>query len=101
MEIEPGLVCGFRRTYYGVKNGQVVITLDTIGMVDPEGDGFETGDATFIEGEPNVDLVIRGEIAQKAGLATVAHAVNAIPQVMEAKPGLVTVRDLPVAAAIK
>jgi hypothetical protein len=100
MEIKPGLVCGFRRIFCGMKNGEAVIILDTIGMVDPEEDGFETGDALFIEGEPNVDLVIKGEIAQKAGMATVAHAVNSIPQVMEAKPGLVTVRDLPVAAAI-
>ena len=99
-EIEPGLVCGFHRTFYGMKNGKAVITLDTIGMIDPDGDGFETGDATFIEGEPNIDLVVRGEVAQKAGVATVAHALNAIPQVMKAQPGFITVRDLPVATAL-
>ena len=77
-----------------------VITLDTIGMLKPDEDGFETGDSTFIEGEPNVDLVVRGELAQKAGAATAAHAVNSIPQVMAADPGLVTVKDLPPAVAL-
>ena len=101
MEVEPGLVCGFRRTFCGIKKGEAVITLDTIGMIDPEKDGVEIGDAIFIEGEPDVDLVIRGQIAQKAGVATVAHAVNAIPRVMAAGPGFVTVRDLPVAVALR
>jgi hypothetical protein len=98
MEIESGTVCGFKEVCYGILDGEAVITLELNGVVDPEDEGLGIPDSVSIKGEPDLDIVVKGS---KSDAPFYAHAVNAIPQVMEARPGLVTVRDLAVAAALK
>jgi hypothetical protein len=98
MEIESGTVCGFKEVCYGILDGEAVITLELNGVVDPEEEGLESSNFVSIKGEPDLDIVMKDS---KSDALFYSHAVNAIPQVIEAKPGLVTVRDLPVAAAIK
>jgi len=98
MEIEAGMVCGFKEVTSGMVDGQAVIVLELIGVVDLGEEGLESSNFVSIKGEPDLDIVMKDS---KSDALFYSHAVNAIPQVMEAKPGLVTVRDLPVAAALK
>jgi 4-hydroxy-tetrahydrodipicolinate reductase len=99
--IEPGSVCGFRQSVTGTRLGSPVLELEMIGLVspDPAVDGVELGDWTRIQGEPNIECHLKGEVAQKGGLATAAIAVNMIPQVLNAPPGFHTARDLPFPSA--
>ena len=98
VEVEPGMACGAHYLFSGIKDGEAVITIDRLTtLIGPEEEGLEVETAISIEGEPNIDVVMkgfRGEVAY-------ASAVNRIPQVMEAGPGLVTVKDLPVVACLK
>jgi 4-hydroxy-tetrahydrodipicolinate reductase len=50
-------------------------------------------DQVYIDGTPPLDMTIRGGIA--GDQATASIVVNSIPKVMAARPGLVTMHDLP------
>ena len=60
--------------------------------------GTATGDMIEIRGEPDVRLAGSPEIAGGAG--TAAIAVNMIPRVLSAAPGLRTMVELPAPAAL-
>jgi 4-hydroxy-tetrahydrodipicolinate reductase len=47
----------------------------------------------LIDGVPPIDMTIAGGVAGDS--ATAAITVNAIPKVMAARPGLLTMHDLP------
>ena len=81
---------------YGYSNGREVISLKMIGLLDPkpQEDGIQLGDYTLIKGKPSVEVVVKREISQKGGLATAAMAVNMIPRVLSARPGLITMKDI-------
>ena len=105
-------VAGQRRTYRGYRNGRVVVELaicwtmsdDALDpqWTDPKGFTVE------IEGEPRVDAVIRfgpphnshlsadQDVMSLLMVGTAMAAVNAIPHVCEAPPGVITPLDLPV-----
>ncbi|MDE2826807.1 MAG: hypothetical protein OXL40_05785, partial [Bacteroidota bacterium] len=51
-------------------------------------------DRVIVEGDPPIDLAVQGGIF--GDTATVGALVNAIPQVLNASPGLRTATDLPV-----
>ena len=51
----------------------------------------------MIEGRPPIELTIKGGI--HGDIATSAVVVNSIPRVMNARPGLTTMKDLPVPSA--
>ncbi|NNF03132.1 MAG: dihydrodipicolinate reductase, partial [Rhodothermales bacterium] len=53
--------------------------------------------AVLVEGDPPIDLVVRGGIFGDS--ATVAALVNGIPLALEAQPGLKTVKDIPLLRA--
>jgi len=53
----------------------------------------ETYDSVDIEGSPNLSLRVNGGI--HGDVATASIVVNSIPRVLEASPGLHTMRDLP------
>ena len=59
---------------------------------------METGDYVTIDGTPQINLAIKPEIP--GGVGTIALAVNMIPPVIEARPGLLSMKDLPVPAAL-
>ncbi len=67
-------------------------------QVHPHLEGVETGDSIEIAGTPHVHLAGRPEI--NGGTGTAALAVNMIPRVMDAAPGLYCMADLPVPAAL-
>ena len=61
-------------------------------------EGIETGDSIEIKGTPDVSL--KGSPEIPGGVATTALAVNMIPRVLTAPPGLSCMADLPVPAAV-
>jgi hypothetical protein len=110
-----GTVAGQRRTYRGRAKGRAVVTLAITWTMseyglnpqwsDPEGFRIE------IEGEPRVDATVRFGLPHTAGLSdepdvmsvlmvgTAMAAVNAIPFVCCAAPGVITLADLPIFGA--
>jgi 4-hydroxy-tetrahydrodipicolinate reductase len=75
-----------------------VITLIHPQQIHPELENVATGDTIEIFGTPHIRWAGRPEIP--GGTGTVALAVNMIPQVLNASPGLHTMADLPVPAAM-
>ncbi len=96
--VEPGRVAGCLHSATGWREGRPVISLVHPQQVRPEAEGISTGDSIEVEGIPPVRLSGSPEIP--GGLATVALAVNMIPRVLAAPPGLRSMADLPVPAAI-
>ncbi len=98
--IEPGRVCGVRNIYSGIKGGKEVININTRSLIDPEGEGLEVGTTIYFEAEPSMEVIVKG-FGTGPGVENWARPVNHITQVIAARPGLVTVRELPVAAALE
>lgn len=96
--VQPGMVAGCKHIAYGKINGRTVITLEHPQQVRPELEAVDTGDYIQITGTPNINLSIKPEIP--GGIGTMAMAVNMIPQVLTAAPGLKTMKDLPIPAAV-
>ncbi|MFW9801487.1 MAG: dihydrodipicolinate reductase [Candidatus Thorarchaeota archaeon] len=89
-KVEVGKVLGLRSRGVGTKKNQTIITLDFIAHAgaSPEYDEVK------IEGFPNLTSRIEGGVMGDYG--TAAMAVNMIPIVVRAAPGLHTMKDLPV-----
>jgi 4-hydroxy-tetrahydrodipicolinate reductase len=96
--VEPGSVAGCRHTAVAYRRGAPVITLVHPQQIQPEREDVTTGDRIEIDGTPRVCLA--GEPEIPGGLATVALAVNLIPRILAAPPGLHSAAELPVPAAI-
>jgi hypothetical protein len=95
--VEPGQVAGCSHRAEGRAGGRPFIVLEHPQQICPEAEGIETGDFITIEGTPDINVAITPEIP--GGTATAALAVNMIPCVLNAPPGLVTMAELPVPAA--
>ncbi len=88
-DVGPGRVTGVNQLGRGLIGGREVITLSLqmyLGAKEPR-------DAVRIEGVPPVDLVLRG--GTHGDRATTAIVVNTARRVVEAPPGLITMKDLP------
>jgi 4-hydroxy-tetrahydrodipicolinate reductase len=96
--VAPGSVAGCLHTAVAYHDGRPAITLVHPQQVHPELEATETGDTIEIAGTPHVRLSGRPEIA--GGVATAALAVNVIPRLLAAAPGLYCMADLPVPAAM-
>ena len=92
--VKPGQVAGLKSIAHGIKDGKPVIILEFISHAAVE----EEYDAVSIEGVPRIHEKIAGGVHGDIG--TVAVIVNMIPKVLNAKPGLVTMKDLPLPSAI-
>jgi 4-hydroxy-tetrahydrodipicolinate reductase len=87
IEIAPGMVSGVDQICQGYCGGSAVITLHLqayFGHPDPK-------DRTFIDGEPPLDVTVKGGIP--GDTATCAMAVNAVRRIVDAPPGLRTMLD--------
>ncbi len=93
VKVEPGQVAGLRQYARGIKEEKELISLDFQAYVGAK----EEYDAITIKGVPNIHEKITPCIHGDSG--TVAIIVNSIPKVMNATPGLVTMKDLPVPSA--
>ena len=96
--VTPGNVAGCRHTARAYVGDREVIFLEHPQQICPEAEGVDTGDYITIDGDPPVNLSIKPEIP--GGTGTIAVAVNMIPFVVQARPGLLTMADLPVPRAI-
>jgi len=96
--VTPGNVAGCRHTARAYIGDREVILLEHPQQICPEAEGVDTGDYITIQGDPPVNLSIKPEIP--GGKGTMAAAVNMIPLVVAARPGLLTMADLPVPRAI-
>lgn len=96
--VEPGCVAGTRHTAVARCDGAPFITLVHPQQVRPELAGVATGDEIEITGTPSLRLAGSPEIP--GGQGTVAVAVNMIQRILAAAPGLYTMAQLPVPAAL-
>ncbi len=84
---------GVHQTAHVWVDGREVVLLDLYMQKDAS----DPRDEIIIEGKPPVSVIVRGGI--QGDLATAAIVVNAIPVVVAAPPGLVTMAQLPLIAA--
>lgn len=90
LTVEAGQVAGVRQVGRGFKNREELITLEFEASLGAP----ESYDAVYITGIPNLEVVMKG--GTHGDIATAAMVVNAAHRVIEAPPGLVTMKDLPV-----
>jgi 4-hydroxy-tetrahydrodipicolinate reductase len=88
-DVTPGQVQGLKQVARGYTGEGEFMTLTFIAALE----AGEDGDTIKISGRPDLEVKLKGT---NGDIATVAIAVNAIRRVMEAAPGLVTMRDLPI-----
>ena len=95
---KSGNVAGVAMKGYGHVGGELKIEMDHPQQIEPEQVGVKTGDYVIIKGTPDINMVNSPEVP--GGIGTVAMCVNMIPHVINARPGLHTMIDLPVPRAI-
>jgi 4-hydroxy-tetrahydrodipicolinate reductase len=94
VSVKPGMVAGCNHTARGMCGGEPVILLEHPQQIHPHLEGVETGDYIEIRGgSSSVSMAIKPEVP--GGIGTISMAVNMIPQVLQAPPGLVSMLDLP------
>lgn len=105
--IEKGTISGMRFEIIGLVDGEPRIVVEHVTRLRdddapdwPQGHGYRIE----VEGEPHlrIDLELSSDLGDHnhAGcLATAMHVVNAIPHVVRADPGVLTMLDLPVYSA--
>lgn len=89
LRIAAGTAAGIKQSARGYSKAGLVVSLDLhmyVGADSPR-------DHVLIDGSPSVDMTIQGGIA--GDIATAAISINAIPKVMSARPGVLTMRDIP------
>lgn len=98
VKVKAGDVAGCRHIARGFVGGQELITLEHPQQIHPHLGDVKTGDYITIEGTPGMKWSDDSEIP--GGIGTMAAAVNMIPQVINAGPGLKNMLDLPVISAL-
>src|SRR5215204_4409408 len=89
LAVDPGYVAGIIQDGIGYRKNEPVIKLHMEAYLGSP----ETFDSVDIEGSPNLSMKIAGGI--HGDVATASITVNSIPKVLQASPGLHTMRDLP------
>jgi hypothetical protein len=89
LTVEAGQVCGLIQDGVGYRDGVPVITLHMEAYLGAP----ESYDAIEIEGTPPLRMKLAGGV--HGDIATASIAVNSIPRVLAATPGLHTMRSLP------
>jgi 4-hydroxy-tetrahydrodipicolinate reductase len=88
LKVEAGQVCGIVQDGTGFVGGKAVIVLHMEAYLGAP----ETYDAVTVEGSPR--LCVKAQGGYHGDIATASIAVNTIPRVLEARPGLHTMRSL-------
>jgi hypothetical protein len=91
--VEPGQAAGVIQIGKGIRAGEELLTLEFEAYVGAS----ESYDAVYITGTPDMEVVIKG--GTHGDIATAAIAVNCVYRVIEASPGLLTIKDLPIVSA--
>jgi 2,4-diaminopentanoate dehydrogenase len=90
LAVDAGCVCGIVQVGTGYREGRPVVTLHMEAYLGAP----ESYDAVHIDGSPALSMKIAGGV--HGDVATASIAVNSIPKVLAAAPGLHTMRDLPI-----
>ncbi|MCX2978535.1 hypothetical protein [Candidatus Marimicrobium litorale] len=100
-DVASGTIAGQRWEWAGMVNGEKRIVHETVWRLhEAIGDQWPRGrHSVKIEGSPNMFLDFGDQWNDDVLLSTAVHAVNAIPFVCEAKPGIRTLLDLPMITA--
>ncbi len=89
LRIPAGAAAGIRQAARGWRGGELAVSLDLQMYVGAE----QPRDHILIDGVPPMEVTIAGGVA--GDVATAALIVNAIPKVMAARAGAITMHDLP------
>ncbi len=105
--VEKGTISGMRFEILGLVDGEPRIVVEHVTRLRdgdapdwPQGSGYRIE----VEGEPHVKIELElssdvGDHNHAGCLATAMHVVNAIPHVVRAEPGVLSMLDLPVYSA--
>ena len=88
LAVDPGYVCGIIQDGVGYRKNDAVIRLHMEAYLGAP----ESFDSVEIEGSPRLSSKVTGGI--HGDVATASIVVNSIPKVLQARPGLHTMRDL-------
>jgi 4-hydroxy-tetrahydrodipicolinate reductase len=95
--VSPGQIAAVTHAARGLVNGRAVIDLEIMfGFFDPS-DSVSAGDDYLIEGSDQV-IQLSSSVGFESFLSTIAAAVNTASAVVDARPGLLSMGDLPVRA---
>jgi 4-hydroxy-tetrahydrodipicolinate reductase len=90
LAVDAGFVCGIVQDGIGYRNGMPAITLHMEAYLGAP----ESFDAVAITGSPALKMKIAGGV--HGDIATASIVVNSLPKIVDAAPGLHTMRDLPI-----
>ena len=93
LRIPAGAAAGIKQYARAYRDDELIISLDLQMYVGAE----SPRDHVLIDGTPPIDMTIAGGIA--GDIATAAIVVNSIPKVLAARPGLLTMREMPLVQA--
>jgi len=79
---------------YGIKDGRKKISMEFQAYIGAK----ESYDAVYVTGTPDMEVTIKG--GTHGDLATASMVVNAIPRVLDAPPGLITMKDMPMVSSL-
>jgi len=94
LRIPAGATSGIKQHARGYLNGQAAVSLDLQMYVGAE----SPRDHVLVEGTPRIDMTITGGVA--GDVATAAMVLNSLPKLVAARPGLLTMLDLPLVHAL-
>ena len=89
VRVAAGQVAGVRQVGRGSQNGRLRVRLEFVARIGAR----ESFDEVRVEGDPSIHSRIEGGIP--GDVATASMVVNAIPRIIAAPPGLLTMKDLP------
>ena len=89
-----GHVAGVNMTARAMAGEEEKISLIHPQQIEPKLAQVETGDYITLSGHPPIHMAIKPEV--NGGLGTIAMACNMLPFVVAARPGLLSMLDLPV-----
>jgi len=89
LEVAPGQVAGVHQTIEG--HGKIKVRLELRMYVGAED---VAADRVIVKGVPDLELEIKGGV--HGDRATAAMVVNAIPRLTTARPGVLTMDDIPI-----
>jgi hypothetical protein len=88
LTVEPGFVCGIVQDGVGYRKGEPIIKLHMEAYLGAP----ESFDAVRIHGNPPLSMKLAGGV--HGDVATASIVVNSIPKIVDARPGLRTMRDM-------
>jgi 2,4-diaminopentanoate dehydrogenase len=88
LAVDPGYVCGIVQDGIGYREGKAIITLHMEAYLGAP----ESYDSVDITGSPALKMKIAGGV--HGDIATASIVVNSLPKILEATPGLHTMRDM-------